>query len=273
LTGLYNRRYFMNALALELRRSRRYGLGLSVLMLDLDGFKALNDRHGHLFGDLVLERVGQTLRRAVREADRACRFGGEEFSVILPETERLGAHALGERIRGKMQQAFARATVRGERTDVRLSGGIATYPDDGLDAPTLLARADEALYRAKRQGGDRIALFHAERRGAVRYPARPAACTSLRLGNGLPLEARPVNFSVQGALVEVDEPCPPDVRVEVVFDDPRAAFGGRVVRVEPASAVGRRRVAIAFDEPLPEACLIRQVQRAPSPRAWREGRA
>ncbi len=118
LTGLNNRRYFQTAFEVEVRRSRRYVLPLSLVMLDLDSFKSINDLYGHPFGDLVLRAVGQVLRRAVRDSDLACRIGGEEFSVILPETDRLGAYAVAERIRQRVEQAFEeRADRRPHRED------------------------------------------------------------------------------------------------------------------------------------------------------------
>ena len=93
LTDLFNRRFFQSALDTEVRRSHRHSLELAVLMLDLDSFKSVNDVYGHPFGDRVLRRAGGAIRRSVRESDTACRFGGEEFCVILPETDRLGAFA------------------------------------------------------------------------------------------------------------------------------------------------------------------------------------
>ncbi|MDX1390530.1 MAG: GGDEF domain-containing protein, partial [Acidobacteriota bacterium] len=106
LTSLYNRRYFRAALDREIRRSRRYGLVFSLILLDLDRFKQVNDAFGHLFGDEVLVRVAGLIHKAIREPDIACRYGGEEFALILPETARLGAHSLAERIRRRVEQSF-----------------------------------------------------------------------------------------------------------------------------------------------------------------------
>ena len=270
LTRLYNRRFFGRALALETRRGHRYSLRLSLLMLDVDGFKRLNDRHGHLFGDLVLQRVGHVLSRAVRDADSPCRYGGEEFTVILPETDRLGAYAVAERIRQRIRHSFTDKPVGGRRVEVSLSGGIASYPVDGEDPPALIARADQALYLAKRQGKNRISLYHSERRGAIRYPARAGSRVNLQaLPCGTPTRVRPLNLSRQGALLDVGDDLHASAPVEMTFDGsdatgrPRSwVTVARVVRVDRPARGGRRgRVAVVFDEPLSEDCLFQQVQR------------
>jgi diguanylate cyclase (GGDEF)-like protein len=281
LTRLHNRRHFSQALALEVRRSHRYSLQLSLLMLDLDAFKRLNDRHGHLFGDLVLQRVGQELRRAVRDADSPCRYGGEEFAVILPETDRLGGLAVAERIRERIHRSFVERSVGGKRVEVTLSGGIASYPADGEEAQALIERADQALYLAKRLGKNRISLYHSERRGAIRYPAKSTARASLRAPtDAVASEARPLNLSRAGALLEIDEDLEPAAPVELRFRGrdvagrPREwAVDARVVRVERGGArADRCRVAVAFEGLLPDECLFQQVQRAGALRAVEGGR-
>lgn len=281
LTKLYNRRHFSRALALEVRRSQRYSLRLSLLMLDLDAFKSLNDRHGHLFGDLVLQRVARVLRRAVRDADTPCRYGGEEFSVILPETDRLGSYAVAERIRTRIQSSFSEKPVRGKLIHVSLSGGIASYPVDGEDPPALIARADQALYVAKRCGRDRISLYHSERRGSIRYPAKGTARASLARRGGPVADARPLNLSRGGALLDLDHELGTAQAVELTFDGRDAAgrprswvMPARVVRVERRGAAGRQvRVAVVFQDPLPDECLFQQVLRTRALRAAEGGGA
>ncbi len=282
LTRLYNRRFFSRALTLEVRRSHRYGLRMSLLMLDLDEFKSLNDRHGHLFGDLVLKRVARVFRRTVRDADTACRYGGEEFSVILPETDRLGGYALAERIRTGVRRSFSRKPVGGKIVSVTLSGGIASYPVDGEEPAALIARADQALYLAKRCGKDQISLYHSERRHAIRYPAKPTAWASLtRAAGGTGEKARPLNLSRGGALLDLDGELGQSETVQLKFDghDPagRARYwvmDAQVVRVEPRPTAGQpQRVAVAFDGELPEDCLQQQVQRTRALAAAEGGRA
>jgi diguanylate cyclase (GGDEF)-like protein len=277
LTLLYNRRHFMRALGLEVRRSQRYSQPLSVLMLDLDEFKQLNDRHGHLFGDLVLERVGQVLRRAVRQADVPCRFGGEEFAVILPETDRLGAHAVAERIRQRVERAFAERAVETELVRVTISGGIASYPEDGREIAELIAAADQALYASKSRGKNVISLYHSERRTAIRYPARSGAKASLERNRGRgSVHVRPLNLSISGALIEVLDDLDSARTVNLTFagrdraGQPRSwSLDGRVVRVEDSHVRERRRIAVAFERPLPEECLVQQIQRTRPARAAR----
>jgi len=266
LTGLYNRRFFRTALEREVRRCRRYGLTLSLVMLDLDGFKDVNDEYGHLFGDLVLRRVSRFVRRAIRESDIACRFGGEEFTVVLPETDRLGAYAVAERIRRRVEWAFAARPTSGREVPMTLSGGIASYPEDGRDLEGLVGRADESLYRAKTLGKNRIALHFAERRSSVRYPARSSARVKLASDSrGPAVPALAVNLSSGGALVETPRPlrAMDPVRLHLGgggYTGPRWVVRGRVVRVEPGRKDPRGyRVGIVFEQPLSETCLRAQT--------------
>ena len=160
LTGLYIRDHFFARLASEDERARRYGGGFALLMVDLDGFKEINDRHGHLAGDRFLRRIAETVREQLRAADVACRFGGDEFCLLLPQTGSTGARTIAERIR----VAVAREVVSFEGLALRstVSIGFAVYPEhDGGDLHALLRKADEALYRAKRAGRDRVMPFAA----------------------------------------------------------------------------------------------------------------
>src|SRR3989475_101941 len=150
LTGLYNRRYLMEALANELRRSRRLDHPCALLMADVDHFKEYNDAYGHLAGDEALARVATILRETTRDVDCAARNGGEEFVVLLPETKAAGAIETAQRIRTRL----ATDELVGGKLSVSI--GVAQFPEDG-DAPeALLASADAALYRAKREGRDRV---------------------------------------------------------------------------------------------------------------------
>lgn len=282
LTGLGNRRHFSSCLSLEIRRSRRYGLRMSLLMLDLDEFKRLNDLHGHLFGDLMLQRLGRSLRTAVREADVASRYGGEEFAVILPETDRLGAYAVGERVRRCVEQDFAERAVAGRKVALTLSGGVAAYPEDARDAAGLIERADQALYLAKRCGKNRIGAHHAERRAAVRFPVKKSTRASISLldgGEALPVNA--LNLSRVGALLELPEECAPSDSLELTLGA-RDATGrprtwvrrGKVVRVEKRPAARSAvRVAVSFEEPLDEEGLRQQVRYREPLRPTAGGRA
>ncbi len=150
LTGLFNRTFFFAAVEREIARSDRSGRGFCVLMVDLDDLKVVNDRFGHLVGDRLLEAVGRIIRTGVRRMDTAARYGGDEFVILLPETDRSGGVILAEKIR---QGAGAlRVPVGGGTIAASLSVGVAAYPMDGLTVDELLAAADQAMYVAKRRG-------------------------------------------------------------------------------------------------------------------------
>jgi two-component system cell cycle response regulator len=151
LTGCLNRRALMEKLDEELDRMRRYDLALSVLMIDLDRFKQVNDTRGHIAGDRVLQQVGEMLRHEVRSVDVVARYGGEEFVIVLPETALEGATSFAERIRERIaDHNFADAS---EPLQTTVSIGVASVAPGNLVAPeSLIAMADEALYRAKHDG-------------------------------------------------------------------------------------------------------------------------
>jgi diguanylate cyclase (GGDEF)-like protein len=155
LTGLANRGHFDATLRLEVERSVRHGRPLSLAILDLDRFKAVNDRHGHVVGDHVLRRTAAALTRTSRVHDLAARIGGEEFALLLPDTDAVGGHALAERARAAIGTPPG-GTGAGDVV-VTASVGIAQWVP-GEDAEGLYARADEALYAAKRGGRDRTVV-------------------------------------------------------------------------------------------------------------------
>ena len=153
LTGLFNYRWLKERLSEEFRRAQRHGDPLSLLMIDLDEFKSLNDRMGHPFGDRVLRVVSELITRSVRETDLCARYGGEEFTVLLPRTGLNGALTVADRI----WQGTLEALIEGEK--IGLSLGVSVGPTAQLRSPDLLLRAaDEALYRAKREGRNRICI-------------------------------------------------------------------------------------------------------------------
>lgn len=155
LTGLYVRDYFFSRLDEEDERARRYGGSFAVLMVDLDGFKDINDRNGHLAGDQYLREISGVVRNQLRAADIACRYGGDEFCLLLPQTGVLGARAIAERIRAAVSRRIVGVEGLALRTTVSI--GLAVYPDhDAGDLRGLLRKADEAMYRAKRSGRDRV---------------------------------------------------------------------------------------------------------------------
>jgi diguanylate cyclase (GGDEF)-like protein len=149
LTGVLNRGAIEEALDTELSRARRSGLPLAVLVVDLDGFKHVNDRHGHLAGDRVLQQVAAILTNGVRESDHVGRYGGDEFLVLLPDADETGAHAAIARIRAAMEAARVPVETEDEPLPIQFSVGHAIYPDDGSTHEELIAVADEAMYAAK----------------------------------------------------------------------------------------------------------------------------
>jgi diguanylate cyclase (GGDEF)-like protein len=171
LTGLYNHRHFQERLADEFRRAQRYADPVSLIMLDLDHFKEVNDKYGHPFGDRVLRETAQLIRSSIRDPDICSRYGGEEFAIILPKTHLQGALAVSERIFHALRAKTYAAENGAPPVALRVTAsiGVAFYPSKDVTSPELLVKfADEALYRAKREGRDTICLYQAQ---SYRYDA------------------------------------------------------------------------------------------------------
>ena len=158
LTGLRNRRLFDERLAEEVLRDARYAKPMSLLLVDIDDFKHINDAHGHVSGDLVLQSLGRVLTGQLRQVDLAARYGGEEFAVILPETDSIGAKLVAERIRRAVADMTVQASS-GREIRITVSIGIAGFPDCGDTATLLIEHADQALYTAKQEGKNRVCLY------------------------------------------------------------------------------------------------------------------
>ncbi len=156
LTGLHNRRYLMDRLVQEMQRADRHNEPLAFAMIDLDGFKPINDQFGHVIGDKVLRAVGTAVARSVRVSDIAARYGGDEFAIILPQTPAEGAMRVVERV----LRAVSELTLQGEgdtTCKVTASIGLAYYPAEDIESPEdLVHSADGALYGAKRSGKNRF---------------------------------------------------------------------------------------------------------------------
>lgn len=191
LTGLNNYRFMQQRLDEETDRARRYHKHLSLLMLDADGFKGFNDSYGHVAGDLALADLAKVIRRQVRDVDLVCRYGGEEFAVILPETDSAGAFVVAEKVREAVaNHVFANA----EGTpccSLTVSIGLATYPVHADNRETLLREADDALYRAKNGGKNRVRtpIRGAEKVPAHLPPSPDAVAAAERAHTKLPTES------------------------------------------------------------------------------------
>jgi diguanylate cyclase (GGDEF)-like protein len=165
LTGLYNFGFFTEALDREMHRADRYSGMVTLIMMDIDHFKAFNDRYGHQVGNEALKAIGAVLRREKRESDIIARFGGEEFVVLIPTDEESGLET-GDRLR----EAIARIQVpvgQGRTAGMTVSIGVANYPQSAASKAELLDKADQLLYASKRNGRDQVSVAPERRRFAV----------------------------------------------------------------------------------------------------------
>ncbi len=200
LTGLYNRRYMEDQLDREILRAARTGRSVGVVVVDVDNFKRINDNHGHSAGDSLLTAIALTLQDNVRALDTVCRLGGDEFVIVLPDSSRSSAAQRAEHVR----EAVRRLDHRLERkfSAVTLSMGVAVFPDDGKNSSDLLHAADEAMYRAKETGRDRVVTVSPPIDPLALAP-QPAVATSGNGSGAAPYEA----ISLRSATV--DGPPPP----------------------------------------------------------------
>jgi two-component system, cell cycle response regulator len=159
LTGTYNHRYFYEKLSEEITRWKRYNRKFTLVIIDLDFFKSVNDTYGHVVGDLVLRETADFLKARLRNVDVVARYGGEEFGIILPETDLKDAHLVLRRIYERLNAWKIRVPGIEEPLQITFSAGLATCPDDGDDEKTLVAHADKALYYAKESGRNQFILY------------------------------------------------------------------------------------------------------------------
>jgi diguanylate cyclase (GGDEF)-like protein len=157
LTGLYNRKFFDEQINQELLSARRYNWPLALAMIDVDNFKEVNDQHGHVAGDTVLQGLATHLQGMLRSSDTLCRYGGEEFALILPQISPENSGALLERLRNMIQGMWF-ADGEGGKVAVTISIGVANLYD-GLTAGELVARADDSLYQSKHAGRNRVTCY------------------------------------------------------------------------------------------------------------------
>ena len=232
LTGIYNKRFLKEALYREVQRAKRYGLELSVLFLDIDDFKRCNETHGHPFGDKVLKKTADIIRAGLREVDYPCRFGGDEFTIILPETRGSRAMIAAERLRKNIAKANF---LKGGNYRLTVSGGVASFGIDGNTPEELIENADLALLRAKNDGKNRVYIFYKEKRKFVRISADWDI--SYKVMNGRTIEnARMKNVGGGGLLFEEKRPIPISSVLDITFSPPfrkkKIAAQAKVVRLE-----------------------------------------
>lgn len=159
LTGLVSRSFLHNMLRGEIAHARRHGQRLSLIFADIDHFKQVNDRHGHASGDRVLKEVARTLRALFRDSDTVARYGGDEFVVLLPQTDRSRAGMLAERARVALQSQELELPGSNGPVHATISLGVATFPEDGAEPESLLQHADASLYAAKNAGRNTVAVY------------------------------------------------------------------------------------------------------------------
>jgi diguanylate cyclase (GGDEF)-like protein len=160
LTGLYNQMHFFQLLERETRKAQRYDMSFSLIIFDVDHFKNFNDRNGHLRGSETLRAVAELMRRKFRASDLLAKYGGDEFVIILPQTDKVGAYLAAERLReGIEKQEFPGAETQPQKK-LTISIGLAAYPEHGAGANEILNRADKALYFAKESGRNRTVIYN-----------------------------------------------------------------------------------------------------------------
>ncbi len=159
LTGIYNRQFYDRQMPVEIERAMRSGSALSMLMLDLDDFKRINDEMGHKKGDEALVAVAEIIRKNLRKVDLAFRYGGEEIVILLPGTPEFEAVHTAERLRRVIQQHRGFRDANGSPHEVTVSVGVAVYPDTAKSADQLFVQADDAMYRAKQRGKNQVVLY------------------------------------------------------------------------------------------------------------------
>jgi diguanylate cyclase (GGDEF)-like protein len=239
LTGLHNFRYFKEFLDYEIYRSERCHSSVSLVMIDIDDFKVYNDTLGHPVGNEALGIIAELINRSLRRVDLAARYGGEEFAVVAPETSKVGASYLAERIRERIESHGFPGEEQLPGARLTASLGIATYPADGADVDELVRRADQALYLGKSSGKNQVCLYGNNRRtyprikatieGDLRYGAQEGSLTTLDVSKG------GVRF-----LTDLDLPSGALVDVSLRLSEPAGeiTIAGRIVQSAPRAEGG-----------------------------------
>ena len=247
LTGLLNRHAFDEMLSREVSRAKRHDSNLSLLFLDLDDFKQINDTLGHMAGDEVLKKIAQLIMIEKRSEDIGARYGGEEITILLPETSKADGWLIGERIRQRVENTEIR--YEGQNIKMTLSGGLASFPIDAKDGLTLLKNADKAMYRAKSFGKNNVSFYSMDKRRNIRVEYK----TSVEIQE-LGIHAKPIftattkSLSVGGILLESKDYIESGVRIQINIslspENPLLVIG-TVVRSEKTES-GSHEISVAF---------------------------
>jgi diguanylate cyclase (GGDEF)-like protein len=247
LTGLLNRNAFDETLKREVSRAKRHDSSLTLLFIDLDDFKSVNDTMGHLAGDEVLKKIAHLIMEEKRSEDIAARYGGEEITLLLPETSKADGWLIGERIRKKIEEL--EIPYEGKNIHITLSGGIASFPIDATDDITLLKSADLAMYRAKSFGKNNISFFSMDKRRDIRVNYNIAVEIQ-----ELSMQVKPVmtattkSLSIGGILLESQQPLEigSKIQINIAFDSAKPLLIiGTVIRSDKTES-SNYETSIAF---------------------------
>ena len=235
LTGLFNKAYFQNTLNKYLPLAKRNNTDLSVLFLDIDNFKEINDTFGHHSGDIILKKIAHILKQELRSSDIIARFGGDEFVILMPNTHKTDALLLSERLRTTIMNKTI--VIQDTNLQISVSGGVAGFPVDSQEAKKLLIMADSALYRSKGAGKNRISLFKEDNRRFLRIKFnRSIKVKQLGFNRTHTLSGKSKNIAIGGILFENKEPISIGTKIQVnipiVKDSEPVLLIGTVVRVE-----------------------------------------
>ncbi len=268
LTGLLNRATFDERLHQEVSRAKRHDIDLALVLFDLDHFKQVNDTFGHLAGDAVLKAVAGAIMTEKRSEDIAARFGGEELTVLMPETGKQEALVLAERIRRRVEAM--RVPYEGQQIAITISGGIASCPVDAMHETGLVQAADRALYRSKDLGRNRTALNSSDKRRNLRL----SLPLQIDIAPGHRQErhffAEPRNISIGGLLLHSPQPLSVNSDLQLVLEDNGVPIeiSGNVVRLFELPEGGYE-VGVAFHETFLDrkkqlaSCLLATIRNEP----------